>query len=97
MIISAFLGNNMLNHATLIKSYLICMRFSQSKAFLPICGLSRISPHTGHYLRSNGSALNEPTPRIGRPGSGNHFHPPCEHWILVGKSHMVSGLEDIKR
>ena len=73
------------------------VRFSNTYVQSPICGPSRMSSYTGRYCRSHGATWNFFPLRIGEPTLGDHLREIGVRPVLVGKTHMISDVEGMKR
>jgi arylsulfatase A-like enzyme len=73
------------------------VRFTQAYVQSPVCGPSRMSAHTGRYMRSHGANWNRFPLPIGQPTLGDHLAELGVRNVLVGKTHMQADTEGMRR
>lgn len=73
------------------------VRFTRTYVQSPVCGPSRMSAYTGRYMRSHGANWNGFPLRIGEPTMGDHLRKLGVRTALVGKTHMISDDEGMRR
>ncbi|MBX2839976.1 MAG: alkaline phosphatase family protein [Gammaproteobacteria bacterium] len=73
------------------------VRFNRAYVQSPVCGPSRMSFYTGRYARSHGATWNGFPLRVGEPTLGDHLREVGVKCSLVGKTHMTTDVEGMKR
>ena len=74
-------------------------RFDRAFVQGSVCGSSRMSAYTGHYVQSHGTRYNSVPLSIGERTIGDHLRPLDVRSVLIGKTHMArdrSGLDRLR-